>query len=411
MKKLTLTILCSFAAVAAGSAMAQTTATGVKGQYDIGGAKPEDGKDGPRAIPLGDGLTLAPYFNAGFGRDSNLFLSNTNKKSSNLQTYNTGLRLEGKSEAVNFNFDLDSRIGRYSSSKDDNYSDWTALANADIVGGSSLGFRLGFDHERGHDPRGSTDRGFSNEADEFKKTGFNALAAYGANDGPGRIEVEAGTFRKRYQNNRANTIASDRDGDNVAARFFYRVAPKTFALFEAREDKMDYRLSTSLQDSKERRYMVGVTWEATEATTGTVKVGRIQKNFASASIPDFSGTGWEAGIQWLPLTYSKFEFNSQKTFGESTGVGDFTLSKKYSGIWTHEWTSRISTQAIVSRSDDEFVRNVRDDSTDSLGFKVNYKLQRWLTIGGEYTYTDRSSNVQGFNYKRNLYMLTLGATL
>ncbi len=411
MKRLTLNLLGGMVALATLPALAQTTATGVKGQYDIGGTKPEEGKEGPRAIPLGDGLSLTPYFNAGFGRDDNLFLSNANKKSSTLQTYNPGLRLDAKSQAVEFNMGLDSRIGRYSSSKPDNYSDWTAFANADIVADSSLGFRLGLDHERGHDPRGSTDRGFGTEADEFKRTGFNALVAFGANDGPGRIEVEAGTFRKRYQNNRAATLASDRDGDNLAARFFYRVAPKTFALFEAREDKMDYRLSSSLQDSKERRYMVGVTWEATEATTGTAKVGRIQKNFNASSIPDFSGTGWEVGIRWSPLTYSVFDFNTQKTFGESTGVGDFTLSKRYSASWTHDWTSRITSQAFISRSDDEFIRNVRDDSTDSLGFRLNYKLQRWLTVGGEYTYTDRSSNVQGFNYKRNLYMLTLGATL
>lgn len=412
MKKLTLAVLGSVAMGAAASAAAQTAATpAVKGQYDIGGAKPEEGKEGPRAISLGDGLSLSPYFNVGIGKDDNLFLSNTNKKSSSLQTYNPGFRLEAKSEAVDLSFDLESRIGRYSSSKADNYSDVRAAVEADIVASSSLGLRLGVDHDRGHDPRGSTDRGFSSEADEFKKSGFNALAAYGANDGPGRVELELGTFRKRYSNNRLTTVASDRDGDNFAGRFFLRVAPKTFAVFEAREDKMDYRLSTSLQDSKERRYLVGLTWEATEATTGTVKVGRIQKNFSNPTTPDFSGTGWEAGIRWSPLTYSTVELNTLKTFGESTGVGDFTLTKKYSVSWLHEWNSRVSTTASISRSDDDFVRNVRDDSTDSLGFKVNYKLQRWLTLGGEYTYTDRSSNVQGFNYKRSLYMFTIGATL
>jgi hypothetical protein len=237
------------------------------------------------------------------------------------------------------------------------------------------------------------------------------LAAYGANDGPGRVEVELGTFRKRYQNNRTTTVSSDRDGDNFAGRFFYRVAPKTFAVFEVREDKMDYTLSTSQQDSKERRYMVGLAWEATEATTGTFKVGRIQKNFSNPATPDFSGTGWEAGIQWKPFSYSTVDFNTQKTFGESTGVGDFTLSKRYSANWTHEWNSRVSTSAFISRSDDDFVRNVRDDSTDTLGFKVNFKVQRWLTLGGEYTYSDRGSNVSGFSYKRSQYMFTLGATL
>ncbi|MBL8521946.1 MAG: outer membrane beta-barrel protein [Betaproteobacteria bacterium] len=410
MKKKTIVALLSMPALAIATAGAQTS-TPVKSQYDIGGAKPDDGKEGPRGVVLGDGLTLFPYFNAAVGNDDNLFLANTSKKSSSVQTFNPGLRLEAKSQSSLLTFDLDGRIGRYSSSSADNYSDLTAAASADIVADSSLGFRFFLDHERGHDPRGSTDRGSSDKPDEFDRNGFSALLAYGANDAIGRVEVELGTFRKRYQNNRAFTLASDRDGDNFAGRFFWRIAPKTYAVFEAREDKMDYSLSTSLQDSKERRYMVGLTWDATDATSGTAKVGRIQKNFSAASIPDFSGTGWEVGINWSPMTYSKVGLNTQKTFGESTGVGDFTLSKRYSATWTHDWDSRLSTQAFISRSDDDFVRNVRDDSTDTLGFKVNYKLQRWLTLGGEYTYTDRSSNVTGFSYKRSQYMFTVGATL
>jgi hypothetical protein len=92
-------------------------------------------------------------------------------------------------------------------------------------------------------------------------------------------------------------------------------------------------------------------------------------------------------------------------------VGDFTLSKKYGVAWNHQWNSKLTTQASLSRSDDDFVRNTRDDSTDSLGFSVKYKVQRWLTLGGEYNYTDRSSSVPGFAYKRSQYFFTVGATL
>jgi len=36
---------------------------------------------------------------------------------------------------------------------------------------------------------------------------------------------------------------------------------------------------------------------------------------------------------------------------------------------------------------------------------------RWLTVGGEYIYTNRDSNLSIYHYKKNLYMFTLGATL
>jgi hypothetical protein len=385
-------------------------APATRSQYEIPTESKSD-QDGPRGITLGEGVALFPFFNMSLGNDDNLFLNNTNKKSSSVQIYNPGLRLEARSQALVLGFELEGKTGRFNDSKADNYTDVIAGASADVVANSSLGFRFNLDHERGHDPRGSTDRGLSATPDEYKNSGFGFLAAYGANEAPGRVEVEAGTFRKRYQNNRLTTIASDRDGDNFAGRFFWRVAPKTWAVFEARQDDLDYNLATSLQDSKERRYFVGLTWEATAATTGTFKVGRIQKNFSAASTPDFSGTGWEGNIRWAPLSYSSFDFNTQKTFGESSGVGDFTLSKKYGVAWNHQWNSKLTTQASLSRSDDDFVRNTRDDSTDSLGFSVKYKVQRWLTLGGEYNYTDRSSSVPGFAYKRSQYFFTVGATL
>jgi hypothetical protein len=65
----------------------------------------------------------------------------------------------------------------------------------------------------------------------------------------------------------------------------------------------------------------------------------------------------------------------------------------------------------LSRNNDDFVGNVRADKTDAFGLAVNYKLMRWLTLSGEYNTTKRDSNTSVFDYKRNLYMLKLSATL
>ncbi len=368
-------------------------------------------KDGPKGIPLGEGLTLFPYLNMGFGRDNNMFLTNVNRTSSNLQTYNPGFKVEANAESAKFGLLYDLSIGRYSSSSADNYTDYRVLGTGEFVFTSSMGLKLAADYYRGHDPRGSTDRGISGSPDEYRTTTPSMLFAYGANDAIGRVEVEAGRADKRYVNNRATTVGSDRNTDNFGGRFFLRVAPKTAFVFEAREDRIDYKLSTSLQDSKERRYLVGVTWDATALTSGTFKIGQIRKDFASSTIRDFSATGWEGQMTWKPMSYSKIDFFTTKSFAESTGLGDFTLSKKFGANWQHQWNSRLMSTASMSRADDDFVGNIRSDSTDSYGLKLNYKVMRWLTVGGEFTNTKRDSNTSGFNYKKNLYMLTLGATL
>jgi hypothetical protein len=391
------------------SGPAGAPATPVQPAYKIGGDKPAE--DGPRSISLADGVGVTPYFNVSSGRDDNLFLSNINKRTSNVTTYNPGLRLVAEGASSRFGLGFDSKIGRYAGSSDDNYVDYKVDANADFVFTSSLGLNLGADYNRGHDPRGSTDRGVSGKPDEHRVTGPSLLLAYGANEARGRIEFQAGQQDRRYLNNRTTTIGSDRDTDNFAGRFFLRVAPKTSALVEYREDRFDYKLTSSTQDSKEKRMLVGLTWDATAATSGTVKVGRIKKEFEATSRRDFSGTGWEGSVSWKPLSYSKVDLFTTKSFNESTGLGDFLLNKRYGANWTHGWNSRLTSVVMLSRSDDDFGGNTRTDQTDTLGLKLNYRAMRWLTIGGEVTNSKRDSSNSAFNYKKNVYMFTLAATL
>ena len=372
--------------------------------------KPVD-KDEPQGLKLDDGAMLKPYFNFSIGRDDNLFLTNTNKKSSERQVYNPGLKLEVTGKGAKFGLGYDLEIGKYYSSSHDDYTDYKIFGTGEFVLSQSLGLKLAGDYKVGHDPRGSTDRGIAGVPDEFRTSGPSALFAYGANDAKGRFEVEAGAVTKRYQNNRSTTNTSDRDNDSFAGRFFFKVAPKTSFLVEARREKVDYSLSTSTQDSKETRLLVGVTWDATAATSGTVKIGQIRKDFSAASRKDYSSSGWEASANWKPVSYSAFDFFTSKSFSESTGLGDFLLNTRYGTAWNHKWNSKLASAVSLTRSEDEFVGNVRNDKTDSLGLKLNYQVMRWLMIGGEYTTSKRDSNQSAFNYKKNVFMLSLGAVL
>lgn len=398
-------LLASFAF----GAFAQTAAP-VKPTYEIPTGVPAN-DDGPRGINLREGVALYPSVGFSFGRDDNLFLSNSNPKSSNIYTLSPALKLQARRSESIFTFDLNSRSGRYAQSRADDYTDYHFGGTGEFIFSSRMALRLGAEYNRGHDPRGSTDRGISGEPDQFRNSGVGGLFAYGGNEARGRFEFEASSYNKRYLNNRATTFGSDRDTDAFAGRFFARFTDKTSFLVEARNTKLDYKSPISLLNSSERFYLVGVTWDATAATSGTIKVGQIRKDFVSSRIPHFSGSGWDAAVQWSPLTYSRFGFTTSKAFGESTGLGDFILSKRYGANWTHDWNSRFTSVAFIGRVNDVFANGGRNDSTDSLGLKLNYKLQRWLTIGGEYINADRDSNIPTFRYRRNIYSFNVGATL
>lgn len=383
-----------------------------KPQYEIGGNRTVD-EDAGRGISLMDGVAFYPYGKIGYGRDDNMFLTTASKTKSDLTVFNLGGNLEARRQNQTYTFSVDGKMGNYRDSSADNYRDLTMSAAGDFVLGARAGFRLGAEYEKGHDPRGSTDRVAAANPDVFRNTGWNVLYAFGANDARGRLELGYTGFNKRYQNNGATTFLSDRDTDEARVALYVRVMPKTSVLGEYRETKLDYISAASAFDSKEKRAMVGVTWDATAATTGTFKVGRLKKEFTSSALADFSGSNWEGNVEWRPMTYSKVNFFTVKTIAESTGLGNFILSKRTGALWTHAWTSRITTIASYTFVKDDFQGggSTRRDETDTLGFKLNYKLGRNLVLGADYTRADRDSNTAGFNYKRNQFMISLGAKL
>ena len=394
-------------AMSGGMAMAQSSGP-VAPQYQIPTAA-----GSPGGIQLGEGLYFLPYAKLGISRDDNLFLRPTNEKSSNLTIFNPGFQLQARRPNAQYKLAVDVVNGAFSDSSADNYLDRTFRGSGEWVMSSSAGLRLGLNSDYLHDPRGSTDRPLGNEPDTYRDNGANVLFAYGANDAKGRIELAGGTAQKRYRNNRAFTEAADRDTDNVRGTAFFRVMPRTSLLIEASQFKYDYTLGSSTLDSKENRYMAGVTWEATALTSGTVKVGNLKKEFSSSSRNNSSGSNWEVAVQWSPMTYSKFDFYTTKTIYESTGIGDFVLSKRSGVAWNHEWNSKLSSIVNYNYAQDDFLGagSSRKDDINGLGFKVNYKFSRIFTLGADYTYTDRDSNIPDFRYKRNQLMLTAGAAL
>lgn len=369
----------------------------------------------PGGIPIGP-MIAYPGVDVSVGHNDNLFFSNINKGSSAFTVVSPNVRVEGKTGPHKFDASFRLDDGRYSSSPADNYTDYSLVGNADLVVTGRAGLKLRAEYRHGHDPRGSTDRAASPVPDVYVNQGVGGIFSYGAPGAQGRIEIDAGTFTRRYQNDRVNTAASDRDTSQLGGTFLWRVAPKTELLALAQQTRIDYALSSSTQSSTEMRYQVGAKWDATAKTAGIVKFGWLDKTFDSANASgrtNFGGSSWDATVRWSPLTYSVWDFTTSKSTNESTGTGDFLLTQLYGVNWNHAWNSRFSTATLANWRKDDFLGTGggRVDKTSTLGVTLTYQWQRWLRFGGSYTMTDRVSNPNTFDYTRHLWMLTVGATL
>jgi hypothetical protein len=362
-------------------------------------------------IPVGP-MTAYPGVDLAVGYDDNLLRSSTNKISTPVVVIAPYITLEGRSGPHRFDLRYRGAAGFYSDSSSDNYLDTALQANAKLIFTARSDLTARLDYKFGHDPRGSTDRPLSSDPDRYWQAGAFALYGYGGQGAKGRIEVDGEYYQRRYTNNLQNTAVSDRNVANVGGTFFWRVAPKTRLLFQGRYVDYDYTDPASDQDSSDRYLYVGAQWEATAKTTGIAKYGYSKKVFNSPQNPNQSGSSWDLAVRWSPRTYSVFDFTTYRRFEESTGIGDAIVQSRAGARWTHAWNSRLSHSISYDFINDKYKGNTnRDDNTNALGLRMDYRFRRWLKFGAEYQFTDRDSNDPQYHYRRNLIMFSIGATL
>jgi polysaccharide biosynthesis protein VpsM len=396
---------------AGGFAHAQNINIPIRPAYSFPVSSTASSGPAPANIRLGESpIFLTPYLGLGVGYDDNLFLSASNEKSSSYYVVSPGFRLDARDANKVASVSYQGTIGRYGQSEDDNYVDHALRASFDMAFGRSAFLRLNGDYIRGHDPRGSTDRALAGSPDKYRLSTPGVTFAYGTPGADGRVELYYSDATKRYTNNRSTTTGSDRDTQEYGAAFYWRVMPRTYVMVEGRQTDLSYKLPNSPFSGEEQRFYAGLMWEATAATTGTVKVGQLRKRF-DLGFPTYEGAAWEALITWSPRTYSKFDFYSGRYPTESTGLGRFIISEAAGVNWNHAWSTYFSTEASLRFQKDEYQGFSRNDDVTAIGLRAGYRLRRWLTLGAEYTFTKRESNSSVFDYDKNLYLLTATITM
>ncbi len=377
---------------------------------EVGGYRPTMQPNPEGGIRFG-AFTISPAVSAVYGRDDNVSLRNTNKISSAFFGLSPSVIVALPGPTQRYTARYAGNYGRYESSSKDNYEDHSVGLDANNEWSTRFRTLARYDYFRGHDPRGATATATAADApDRWDTNALRGSLAYGAKGAQGNIEVDAGVGSKRYLTNRAVTAVKDYDQTDLGGAFYYRVGPKTQALVQIRGSDIGYKTDTSL-DSTEMRYFGGLKWDATAKTQGMVKLGYMTKKFSDASRPNSSNPSYEAGVTWSPLTYSVVNLNAIRTFGEQTSGGNFILTDNVSLSWNHDWSSRVRSTLALAQGRDVHEGLNRTDTRENLGLKANYAFRRWLRVGGEFKYEARDSNVPNVDYKRNLMLITLDATL
>lgn len=356
-----------------------------------------------------NGIQLYPSLFVGLGHNDNLSSVATNPIESDFQNVAPKLVAELKHRGDRYTAQVSVDSKTYSSSSPDNmYGSLVELAGDNYFDTRArAGWSAGVANAT--DARGANGRPITAESARYHTNNLKGTFIYGAPDAPGRLEFDLGNQDKIYDN--TGTSAEDVSTGNYAGRVFYRVGTRSLALVEVRGSRMNYVSALSTLSSNERRYFVGLTWDATAATTGMVKIGQLTKDFDLSTKNGASGSSWESSVRWSPLTYSIFDFQSSRTTTETSGFGDFSINQGTSVLWSHQWDQSLSSRLSLGQANTEFRGTSRLDSALNSGIKLTYAASRWLKVGFDISSTDSTSNIAGNEFKRNSAMLTLEATL
>jgi len=301
---------------------------------------------------------------------------------------------------------------------DYDYDDHDVFAGGDWTLGLRHNFKLTGRYLDKIDPPGSLQQPLTPTPSHYRQPIVTGFYAYGAQDAAGKLELQAGSYTKTYDNNRRDinnlplTEALDHSRTDLAATLLVRVQPKTYATLTARQYVYDYTDVAPTRDSTETYLLAGLRWDVSTVTSGRIGFGYQTKEFDDVAGPTkYSGGAWEGGLNWKPLFYSTFELATQKRTEEATGAGDFVVNQSTQLAWTHVWGSRITTVVTAARSKDKYSGINREDTTWLGGARLLYAVQRWLELGADYAGSMRESNDDSFDYLRNRFMLLANFTI
>ena len=248
------------------------------------------------------------------------------------------------------------------------------------------------------------------------------LLKVGAKYGFGSMEarMRADLFASINRENYTTGGGTDNRITEFGATGYYRFLPKTSGLLEIKQRNLDY---TVFGDGEYdiTSYLVGLSWDATSKTNGYAKVGMRTRDAVGTGRQNF--TGWEVGINYLPVDYSLIQLSTVRDFGlesEEPANADFTEGTTTQLSWQHQWTGKISTNIHYAFTD-ALVQNNRaitqiDRQVNQYGIAVNWNVLRNTTVSLSWEGIKRDERAVAVgadpnSYDRSYYLLSASVAL
>lgn len=359
-------------------------------------------------------VTLTPYLEVDGLYRSNIFDTNSDKKSDFITTITPNLRADipfAQHNTLSLGYLGSAFI--YSTYTNQSHYDQNLNADLALNPEGQMSFRLGNTLRLATEERNSE---FSESRQYLRNTPY-FTAIYKLAD---RWKIEGNYQLDTLEFARSVDRFNNYNQQTVGATLYYRFLPKTALLAQYIFVYRSYP-SASADNTFSSAPLVGLTWAPTTKLSGTIKVGYTLAGYETtvAGRNNFPDTfSLSAQLVYRFSKYTILDLTAQRSFQQDPDF--FNAGYINSGVWvtlSHDW-AKFKVSSFVSffylsnaylnpSPDSSGVFMTRNDGVVGFGVGLSRPITGKLRARIAYNYIDRSSNFPGYTYNDNRFLVGL----
>jgi hypothetical protein len=209
-----------------------------------------------------------------------------------------------------------------------------------------------------------------------------------------------------YTQSSVSTLANSYWDLIFGNEFRFSSSPRLTWIAEVRYGLQRY-IDSSALNSDTVYFLGGLDWIWSRRLTTMLRVGGAHRAFANG--PDSTNPYVEAAATYLTGRRSSLNLNARYGFEPANAVGDTNLAYRIGLFYQHAITYRLSGTAGFNYVHTDFDPAIgAGASTDVYDFNLGlrYRVDRHLTIGANYSYTQSNSSNGRQDFDRNRYIFS-----
>lgn len=418
-------LLVSGLVAGAGAAMAQAGIEVPTRVTDVRRGESVLNRDRPNFDPLGarvGSFVVKPRLRLDGEFNDNIFATDTGEQSDFITTVSPNVVVQSDWGNHMLRFQGGADIGRYLDSNSENFEDYRIGADGRLDVTRRTKIRGGVGYRRDHERRSSPD-----DVSGIEPTIFDVLSAtLEASQTFNRLTVTLGGVFDRYNFDdvaRANgTVINndDRDRDQIegSAKLAYEIAPRYQAFVRGAYNVRNYDTAVDdngvNRDSDGYEMVGGVSVDFGGITFGDFYAGYRSQKYDDSRLATASGPVVGADVTWNVTPLTTVVGSLSRVIRESTSrdanTGAFASGRFFTTVGlsvNHELLRNVILGADISASQDDFEGIDRTDNIYRAGVNAKYLLNRYASLGGEYRFRMRNSDVNSADFSENVFLLRL----